>query len=40
VLRAGRHVATVDVRAVLTGESADDPRLEAGDTVYVPESRL
>jgi len=40
VLRAGRHVATVDARAVLSGESTDDPRLEPGDTVYVPESRL
>lgn len=41
VLRGGRRVATVDVRAVLSGEEgAADTRLEPGDTVYVPESRL
>ena len=41
VIRAGKRVDVVDLRAVLTGaKGAKDPRLEPGDTVYVPESRL
>lgn len=41
VIRAGKRVEVVDMRAVLTGgKDARDPRLEPGDTIYVPESRL
>lgn len=41
VIRAGKRVEVVDMRAVLTGgRGAKDPRLEPGDTIYVPESRL
>ena len=41
LMRAGKHVQVVDVRAILTGSSKDqDPVLGPGDTVYVPESRF
>ena len=41
VIRGGKRVEVVDMRAVLTGgKGANDPRLEPGDTIYVPESRL
>jgi len=41
VIRAGKRVEVVDMRAVLTGgKGAHDPRLEPGDTIFVPESRL
>jgi polysaccharide export outer membrane protein len=40
LIRGGHRASTVNVGKVLTGEhGADDPRLEPGDTVYVPESR-
>lgn len=41
VMRAGKRVQVVDVRAILTGDTkVDDPVLKPGDTVYVPESRF
>lgn len=41
LMRAGKHVQVVDVRAILTGSSKEqDPVLGPGDTVYVPESRF
>ena len=41
LMRAGKRVQVVDVRAVLTGDNkASDPILQPGDTVYVPESRF
>ncbi len=40
LVRVNQKPISVDVRAVLTGESgAKDPRLQPGDTVFVPESR-
>jgi protein involved in polysaccharide export with SLBB domain len=41
LMRAGKHVQVVDVRAILTGDTkVQDPVLEPGDTVFVPESRF
>ena len=41
LMRAGKHVQVVDVRAILTGDAkSEDPVLQPGDTVYVPESRF
>jgi polysaccharide export outer membrane protein len=41
VMRAGKRVLVVDVRAILTGDTkGEDPVLQPGDTVYVPESRF
>lgn len=41
ILRPGQAALTVDVRAVLDGaKDAADPQLQAGDTVFVPESRF
>jgi polysaccharide export outer membrane protein len=41
LMRAGKRVQAVDVRAILTGDTKlDDPVLKPGDTVYVPESRF
>jgi polysaccharide biosynthesis/export protein len=41
LMRAGKRVQVVDVRAILTGDAKiQDPVLEPGDTVFVPESRF
>jgi len=41
LMRAGKRVQVVDVRAILTGSTTiQDPVLEPGDTVFVPESRF
>lgn len=41
LIRSGKPVLVVDVRAVLSGDrKAEDPELGPGDTVFVPESRL
>lgn len=41
LMRAGKRVQVVDVRAILTGDpKVQDPVLEPGDTVFVPESRF
>jgi polysaccharide export outer membrane protein len=41
LMRAGKRVQVVDVRAILTGDNKiPDPVLQPGDTVYVPESRF
>lgn len=41
VIRAGRRIAVVDLRKVLAGEKPEsDIALQAGDTVFVPESRF
>ncbi len=41
LMRAGKRMLVVDLRAVLTGDTkAEDPVLQPGDTVYVPESRF
>ena len=41
LMRAGKRVQVVDVRAILSGETkGEDPILQPGDTVYVPESRF
>jgi polysaccharide export outer membrane protein len=40
LLRTGVPVQTIDVAAILTGDtSKDDPRLSPGDTVFVPQRR-
>lgn len=41
LIRTGKRVQVVDVRSILTGEiKNEDPVLQPGDTVYVPESRF
>lgn len=41
LMRSGKRVQVVDVRAILTGDAkVQDPVLEPGDTVFVPESRF
>jgi polysaccharide biosynthesis/export protein len=41
LMRSGKRVQVVDVRAILTGDAnAQDPVLFPGDTVFVPESRF
>jgi polysaccharide export outer membrane protein len=41
LMRSGKRVQVVDVRAILTGDTKiQDPVLEPGDTVFVPESRF
>ena len=41
LMRTGKRVQVVDVRAILTGSTTvQDPVLEPGDTVFVPESRF
>jgi len=41
LMRSGKRVQVVDVRAILTGDTKVlDPVLEPGDTVFVPESRF
>jgi protein involved in polysaccharide export with SLBB domain len=42
LMRAGKRLqVVVDVRAILNGDTKlQDPVLEPGDTVYVPESRF
>lgn len=41
LMRTGKRVQTVDVRAILTGDQqVQDPVLAPGDTVFVPESRF
>jgi polysaccharide export outer membrane protein len=41
LMRAGTRVQVVDVRAILTGDTKiQDPVLQPGDTVFVPESRF
>jgi polysaccharide export outer membrane protein len=41
LMRSGKRVQSVDVRAILTGDAkVQDPVLEPGDTVFVPESRF
>ncbi|MBA3708445.1 MAG: polysaccharide biosynthesis/export family protein [Planctomycetes bacterium] len=41
LIRTGQKVQEVDVRKILTGDSREeDPKLNPGDTVYVPESRF
>ena len=41
LIRAGKRVQVVDVRAILNGDTkGEDPVLQPGDTVYVPESRF
>ena len=41
LMRSGKRVQVVDVRAILTGDNKiQDPVLEPGDTVFVPESRF
>jgi polysaccharide export outer membrane protein len=41
LMRSGKRVQVVDVRAILTGDTkVQDPVLEPGDTVFVPESRF
>lgn len=41
LMRASKRVQVVDVRAILTGDTkVQDPVLEPGDTVFVPESRF
>lgn len=41
LMRAGKRVQVVDVRAILNGDNkSEDPILKPGDTVYVPESRF
>ncbi|MBA2481484.1 MAG: polysaccharide biosynthesis/export family protein [Planctomycetes bacterium] len=41
LIRSGQKVQEVDVRKILTGDSREaDPKLNPGDTVYVPESRF
>ncbi len=41
LIRAGQKVTDVDVAQILTGDTKiEDPILQAGDTVYVPESRF
>jgi len=40
LIRVGSPVTVVKVREILTGVSTTDPVLQAGDTVFVPESRL
>jgi polysaccharide export outer membrane protein len=41
LIRAGSPVRVVDVQAILNGESkAEDPGLQPGDTIFVPESRF
>jgi polysaccharide export outer membrane protein len=39
LIRNGARVGVVNVAKILTGEGGADPRLEPGDTIYVPESR-
>lgn len=41
LIRAGQKVTDVDVAKILNGDThTNDPILQAGDTVYVPESRF
>jgi protein involved in polysaccharide export with SLBB domain len=41
LIRAGKPVLAVDVKAVLSGNTdVQDPELGPGDTVFVPESRF
>jgi polysaccharide export outer membrane protein len=41
LMRAGKRVLVVDVRSILNGDiKSEDPILQPGDTVYVPESRF
>jgi polysaccharide export outer membrane protein len=41
LIRSGQKVTDVDVAQILTGDTKiEDPILQAGDTVYVPESRF
>jgi protein involved in polysaccharide export with SLBB domain len=41
LMHSGKRVQVVDVRAILTGDAkVQDPVLEPGDTVFVPESRF
>lgn len=41
LMRLGHSVQTVDVQAILSGDhKKNDPKLEPGDTVYVPETRF
>jgi len=41
LIRAGKRVQVVDVRSILNGDTkGEDPVLQPGDTVYVPESRF
>jgi polysaccharide export outer membrane protein len=40
LIRGGQRVAEVDVGKILTGDGREDPKLQPGDTVYVPESRF
>jgi len=40
LLRSGVAAQTIDVAAILTGDtSKEDPRLVPGDTVFVPQRR-
>lgn len=41
LIRSGERVREVDVAKILTGDTrTEDPKLQPGDTVYVPESRF
>lgn len=41
LIRSGRPVRVVDVQDILNGDSkAEDPAVEPGDTIFVPESRF
>jgi len=40
IIRGGKTIIVVDVKAVLSGAKTDDPRLKPGDTVFVPETRF
>jgi len=40
IIRGGKTMIIVDVKAVLSGAKAEDPTLKPGDTVFVPETRF
>jgi polysaccharide export outer membrane protein len=40
VIRDGKAIFVVDVKAVLNGAKVEDPKLKPGDTVFVPETRF